>query len=600
VGCSKKSEPTSTDEPERSANAGAPITTTDAGAMRADAVNLESHADYLQHYRPALFGNKTDTIPVAFDELLKHSTLVNRKKRVDAPSDDDLNECKPATRNDDTCALSACRIALDEQYWPTRDKNAAVVYGRAVEAGDELFLQYYLLFAQATTEGLGYQPQALFDRWLRHNREAAAWADDEFQGEKRRNGDVQMLQVVLRRDGDAFVPTAIDVSQYHHAASMRWPIDDTGASFSGRIPIYVATGLHALYVDLDRFAHAAKQAREGCVTGDGELAAEACITMTPVDTEPIEYTLQTPPDDALVFQWRGYLGATGELAGYAIDDGPPMPACRAGESAAMWQAPAAYHSEAVRASTAQSSLDFPPIHYWDEESKPALARELNRKALELHQEGNYAAAIPVYAQALDANPRHILARYNLGCALSLDGQTDEALFVLEQLRLAGCKACRSQLAHARKDTDWKPLWKDRRFRALTGPADVEVAAGAVDAAFQTGKFEHVADFMPASGTIKYLEICSLCPPDMNGDKKADLDADGLRALFRRVYRNDKAMAEGSFETSYGGFDSLECTKGCCQRRGSISHNTLFLSKVCVQSNGSGGLELTAIHLLDGN
>lgn len=591
-GCSKKTG--SKDEPP--ANPQTAATPRDAAPPRVDAAVLESNADYLRYYRPALFGDPADTIPIGFDELFAHAAFADGEKRNEEPTEADLLACEASLKDkrtvgaDGMCALGDCRLVVDDGFRPTAESGAAVAYGRAVKDGELLFLQYYLLFPN--TGDVDSSTPPLLEQWFERNRRTHYWRESR-SGEAH-TGGVEMIQIVLRRRGDAYVPEAIDLHRHHYAASMPWPQDSSGTPYAGRPQIHITKGVHTPYVDAERHGDAVLPAR--CLLADDKIAAIPCLAKTPHGAAPIAYTLELPPEDALVFQWRGYLGEAGDLERYVIDDGPPMAACRATDAGTMWHAPSAYHAAAVVSSTLRLRIDAPPLHYWNDEAKPALARELNRKALALHTKGNYAAALPLYLQALDADPRHILARYNLACALSMDGQSDEALFVLEQLRVAGCKQCVAQLAHARKDTDLEALWKHARFRALTGPVDAEVIAGAVDMAFNTGDYSHIADFVPETGTVRYVNVCSLCPPEADGGTDKRLDAAGVRALVREVYRDDQDVMSGGDGPGYGGFENPTCSKGCCSRRGSLSHSSVFLSTVCVKP---GTQQLKSITMVDG-
>jgi hypothetical protein len=108
---------------------------------------------------------------------------------------------------------------------------------------------------------------------------------------------------------------------------------------------------------------------------------------------------------------------------------------------------------------------------WSDELVPARAakkaRKHNARGLALHRKGKHAKAVALLKRAVTANPRHVLARYNLACALARGGQPEAALTQLEVLATAGkCRWCGLQLGYAMKDPDLAALAGDPRFVAL--------------------------------------------------------------------------------------------------------------------------------------
>ncbi len=126
-----------------------------------------------------------------------------------------------------------------------------------------------------------------------------------------------------------------------------------------------------------------------------------------------------------------------------------------------------------------------PSPSWQGESIPELlpptkdeksyrrdsARE-NSRGLRLHRAGKFGEAAPHFIEAVRLNPRSVMARYNLACALAREGLPERALTLLEELNGAaatgGCPACALRIDRAEADEDFKALRADPRFQALVG------------------------------------------------------------------------------------------------------------------------------------
>lgn len=105
------------------------------------------------------------------------------------------------------------------------------------------------------------------------------------------------------------------------------------------------------------------------------------------------------------------------------------------------------------------------------------SRARNKAGLELHKKKDWAGARAEYEAALRAWPGHPFSRYNLACALALEGKLDEALGALRVLaHLAESQTTAAdRLKAARVDSDFEALRADPRFRALTRATDIVVA-----------------------------------------------------------------------------------------------------------------------------
>lgn len=107
--------------------------------------------------------------------------------------------------------------------------------------------------------------------------------------------------------------------------------------------------------------------------------------------------------------------------------------------------------------------------------KRFLAQEKNVEGLGQHKKLR-SAAVSAYLEALDEDPAHVYARYNLACAYGLD-EDPRALMLLEQLLAQGSKAAVGLVAEAPMDSDFRVFAKDPRFLELTSAAAARKKAG---------------------------------------------------------------------------------------------------------------------------
>lgn len=110
------------------------------------------------------------------------------------------------------------------------------------------------------------------------------------------------------------------------------------------------------------------------------------------------------------------------------------------------------------------------------------ADRLNAEALALHRAGKLAEAIAIYKRALAVDAGHLLARYNLACALVRIGKPRYGLALLASFQNIDCGGCRERLVRARADDEWKTLWGDPEFEAIAAlpAADSHVEIAHVD------------------------------------------------------------------------------------------------------------------------
>lgn len=175
------------------------------------------------------------------------------------------------------------------------------------------------------------------------------------------------------------------------------------------------------------------------------------------------------------------------------------------------------------------------------------ARALNKSGLEKLKQKLYDEAIATYRQALEAWPGHVYSRFNLACALTLTGRTDEALGALQILwRMAATSTgAADRLKAARIDKDFEPLRKDPRFRTLTGATDIvvawsrdgdkteakrlaEVLRTAKWAAKSSGRAWNASEAMPREPTVLYREDDAVAARSA-AEVAAALGVDGIRA-----------------------------------------------------------------------
>lgn len=96
-------------------------------------------------------------------------------------------------------------------------------------------------------------------------------------------------------------------------------------------------------------------------------------------------------------------------------------------------------------------------------SGPAGARPDDfGEGMALHEDGQYAAAIARFRRAIDRGDRVAAARYNIGCALALQGQTEKALDSLEEAHAEGFR----DLDHYLTDADLKSVRGHQRMQQL--------------------------------------------------------------------------------------------------------------------------------------
>lgn len=85
------------------------------------------------------------------------------------------------------------------------------------------------------------------------------------------------------------------------------------------------------------------------------------------------------------------------------------------------------------------------------------ARRANALGLRYHNQRDYIRAASWFIQALMVNPAHVVARYNLACALARQSRIEPAFEVLQVIQHSDCPRCEERMNRARVDEDLRAL-----------------------------------------------------------------------------------------------------------------------------------------------
>ena len=94
-------------------------------------------------------------------------------------------------------------------------------------------------------------------------------------------------------------------------------------------------------------------------------------------------------------------------------------------------------------------------------------------------------AIPLYREALEADPYYVAAKYDLACALAVVEDDRAALKELEDLYTWDDDEAEQRLVKARTDEDFTYLREDPNFKLLTGYVNIAIINGAGSIGMQT-------------------------------------------------------------------------------------------------------------------
>jgi hypothetical protein len=240
-----------------------------------------------------------------------------------------------------------------------------------------------------------------------------------------------------------------------------------------------------------------------------------------------------------------------------------------------------------------ASATVPPLDLKPPSPDRDRAQRLNADGLKLHKSGDHGAAAAKFIEALQADPSHLLARYNLACAHALSDKRVEALAILRSFKDSGCDACLQRLARAKMDPDWKALAGDPEFKAITeaAPATGGAPATAEDAA----QLVHQA----------------LMQPDRRDSAAALFASKPVTASFSTegsaVSRTSIRDVEGLAKLAEGGvlveMKLRRCSKECCSFEPVHDDDRSLgtqLREVCFAVDGAGVRTLKSLALSDAN
>lgn len=101
-----------------------------------------------------------------------------------------------------------------------------------------------------------------------------------------------------------------------------------------------------------------------------------------------------------------------------------------------------------------------------------------KKATEQRKKKNMGKAISLYREALEINPYNVSAKYDLACALSVEGDESGALRHLEELYMWKDSEAEQRIAKARTDEDFDNIRDNPNFKLMTGYVRIALINGA--------------------------------------------------------------------------------------------------------------------------
>ncbi|MEL6179781.1 MAG: tetratricopeptide repeat protein [Myxococcota bacterium] len=226
------------------------------------------------------------------------------------------------------------------------------------------------------------------------------------------------------------------------------------------------------------------------------------------------------------------------------------------------------------------------------------ARGLNSKGLKLHKARNYAGASALYIKALEQNPLHIAARYNLACAFALQGDNARAIGLLHQLKALDCGQCRISLGAASHDKDFDALRENAAFQAtVSGEHEVDV-----EALKKITKLIHtrLATFAGYEQLHSYDDLNALIHPKHpalalmwgNGEGSYGPAMEAIHQGGELFFVQSREMMNVSKRN--GNPDTMTCRKTCCTLKSVPGTSERILQKACYWVTSEGDIYLNTI------
>jgi hypothetical protein len=241
---------------------------------------------------------------------------------------------------------------------------------------------------------------------------------------------------------------------------------------------------------------------------------------------------------------------------------------------------------------------LPPIDFAEHDGV-STAQEKNRAALSAHGTKDFTTSIEGFMDAVQTDPGHVLARYNLSCALAMESQDAAAFAVLEQLEQAGCASCFARVMAAKRDADWRKYQGDPRLAEITGRVKEKldkpkVAAKKVLKWLDSGKDKHLPPTFDPRRKVK-LKISRWGNEEFVDTKAKKAGAAKVRKWI------DKQAKDAMNGFSIGDHEVTQCKDDCCrfESEGGILPHTMYPNTVCFRVEEGRAVVITALEFNEG-
>ena len=226
----------------------------------------------------------------------------------------------------------------------------------------------------------------------------------------------------------------------------------------------------------------------------------------------------------------------------------------------------------------------------------------NKSGMKYYKKKDYAKAIEYFIESLEHYPGNMLARFNLGCTYSLDGNYKNALDILRQLKEEDCIQCKERLVKSKRDSDFKALWGTDEYEAIVNGVTVTVP-----------DYEDLArQFIKNMGKSYWSEMAGASRAEQNLVvlSSSDHEEDRLITKKREIekfkqYLKDQHGEEVNMDPGTRYKYSLKCSKvGCCTIKPK-SKNSKYgtgrgmagsLEKVCFRATSSESAYVNVVQI----